>query len=594
MKIIERINTKYRNTSLSNKLIIAMSVAFFILFSLVISFNQYRTINIITKNQSTLSTEILDMKRQNFSTYYNQLESYSLMLRNDSNFMQILSLGNIQNYGDYLYVQNTFKNMFYSRKDILELKLYLVNQGIYYSISRQYPNVESFANPDFTKIKEFVAASKEPSFKYISPSKDNPNNFLKIYRAIINIETQKPQAYIEITVDTSYIENLANSNSQNQDVFCLLDKQGKIYYTNNADIIKNNALANILSTKINSKNNSLLGDFITSLNNINYLFIYSMDTDSDWLLLSMTPTSIVNDAALQTRDITILVIIVALIIAMSAIFMLITTLLKPLETLASQMEKAGSGDFRATINVDGSAEIKHLETKFNSMLSKIDELIEKNYVSELNEKTAKLKALEAQINPHFLYNTLQMISTQAIISNQKDISNMVLALSSMLRYSITDNDIVPLDSEIKHVKAYLTLQKARFDERLSYSLNIENNIEDLLLPKISIMSLVENSIKHGMETTLDRIQVDVNVKLRQGYLVIIVKDSGIGMSEEKLEYIKKQISLEGGQSESIGLSNLADRLRILYDNSATLEIESSEYTGTSVQMRIPVNANMKL
>ncbi|HYE11653.1 MAG TPA: histidine kinase, partial [Patescibacteria group bacterium] len=592
MRVIRWVKLKYKNTTLSSKLIIAMSIAFFILFSLVISFNQYRTIKIITANQSTLSAETLNIKQQNFITYLNQLESYSLMLRNDRTFMQIISLNNIQDYRDMLYMKNVFSNMFYSRKDISELKLYLTNNGTYFSISKKHANMRSHLSPDLAELQEFVEASKWPNFKYVMPSKDDEQSFLKLYRTIINIETQKPLAYIEITMDKSFIEDLANKNSQSQDIFCLLDNNKNLYYTNNPNVIQPETLAEILTAKIKGDSGQASGNFITTLNDVEYLFIYSVDNANGWLLLNMTPTSIVNKTAVETRNITIFMIIIAMIIAMAAIYMLITTLLKPLKTLAAQMEKAGSGDFGAIINIDSSAEIKHLQTKFNSMLLEIDELIEKNYISELNEKTARLKALEAQINPHFLYNTLQMISTQALVSNQKDISNMVLALSSILRYSITDNDIVPLSSEIKHVKAYLTLQQARFDERLSYSLDVENNIEDLLLPKISIMSLVENSIKHGMETTLDKIEINVNVVLRQGFLVITVKDSGIGMGSERLEHVIKQISDEGEQSQSIGLSNLAGRLRILYGNSAALEIESSEDTGTTVKMRIPVNENM--
>lgn len=595
MKLLKLIKNKYINTTLSNKIIIAMSVAFILLFSAIMSFNQSQTIKTITKQQSVLSSEILDLKRQNFIIYYKQLEHYSLMLRNDNYFMQLISSNNIENYSDYVYLQNSFKSMFYSRKDISELTLYFVNQGFCYSISRHYSNIRTLINPDFSKIAEFSKASKGPSYLYVCPVEEDNSNFLKLYRAIIDIQTQKPLAYVEITVDNSYIKKLTNTVSSDEDIFCLLDKNNRLYYTNNNKVIKNFKFGELLpETKSTDEQEPVSESFISSINDIKYLFIYTIDNDKDWVLLKITPIEVVNKPVVQTRNITIIISIISLIIAMFAIFMLTRTLLKPLKVLAFQMDKAGGGDFGATIDVKGSAEIKYLGAKFNSMLLRINELIEKNYVSELKEKTAKLKALEAQINPHFLYNTLQMISTQAIINNQKDISNMVLTLSSMLRYSITDNDVVPLEAEIKHVKDYLTLQKARFEERLCYSINVESNIGDLLIPKISIMSLVENSIKHGMEATLDKIQVDIYVKLRQGYLVAIVNDSGVGMTKEKLEYVRNQINSEGNQAQSIGLSNLADRLRILYDNLAAIEIESIEDKGTFVEMRIPVNSNIKL
>lgn len=594
MKMFTRIKEKYINTSLSNKLIIAICITFSILFLLIIAFNQYRTIKVITNSQSKLSAETLFLKQLNFGTYYNELENYSLMLRSDTNFMQIIGLDDIKEYNDKIYIKNALTNMFYARRDISELKLYLVNEGMNYTISKQYPNIKLAMNPDFNKVKEFAEASKETAFKYIMPAKDGQKNLLKMYRAIINIQDEKTLAYVEITVDNSYINKLIQEvNADNQNVFCLLDKNDNIYNISNPAVIKRESLIKVLHTQIDYKYKQLEGSFITTLDNVKYLFIYSYDRDKGWIFLSMVPINILNKSANETRNISIFMIVIALIISMFAISVLITKLLRPLRVLAEQMEKAGGGDFGATITVDGSAEIKHLESKFNSMLAEIDELIEKSYTAEIKEKTARLKALEAQINPHFLYNTLQMISTQAIINNQKDISNMVLALSSILRYSITDNDMVPLCSEISYVNDYLSLQKARFDERLDYKISIENKIEDLLLPKISIMTMVENSIKHGMETTLDKIQINIEVKIHHGYLVIKVSDNGKGMSPERLEYVIKQIKIEGIKSESIGLSNLADRLHILYGNLGILEIDSIEGEGTTVKMRIPVNENIK-
>ncbi|MDV3427032.1 MAG: ATP-binding protein, partial [Bacillota bacterium] len=120
----------------------------------------------------------------------------------------------------------------------------------------------------------------------------------------------------------------------------------------------------------------------------------------------------------------------------------------------------------------------------------------------------------------------------------------------------------------------------------------ESKIGDLLLPKISIMSLVENSIKHGMETTYENIEIKVDVMLRQGYLVVLVKDNGAGMTPEKLEYVRNQIS-ESAQGQNIGLSNLSGRLKILYNNLASINIESSVNSGTSVEMKIPVKDMIK-
>jgi len=253
------------------------------------------------------------------------------------------------------------------------------------------------------------------------------------------------------------------------------------------------------------------------------------------------------------------------------------------------MKIVGGGNFKVRIEVGGSAEISNLGTQFNSMISRVDDLIEKNYVAELNEKMSRLQALEAQINPHFLNNTLQAISAQAILKKQRSISKMIEALASMLRYSITEGDTMLLSAEIKHVQSYLMLQKARFDDRLDYNIKMDDSLSDFLIPKISILTLVENSINHGLEQSPGRICIKIDILLNRGYLVIKVVDDGCGMSPERLAEIRRQLEYENGMTGSIGLKNLAGRLHILYNGMAKMEIDSTPGKGTVVILYIPLN-----
>jgi two-component system sensor histidine kinase YesM len=303
----------------------------------------------------------------------------------------------------------------------------------------------------------------------------------------------------------------------------------------------------------------------------------------------MIPTNRIDSAVVETRNISLIIAFAALIISLGLILLLIKTLLKPLGVLAEQMKIVGGGNFKVRIKVGGSAEISNLGTQFNSMISRVDELIEKNYVAELNEKMARLQALEAQINPHFLNNTLQAISAQAIMKKQRGISKMIEALASMLRYSITEGDSMLLSAEIKHVQSYLMLQKARFDERLDYNIKMDESLSDFLIPKISILTLVENSVNHGLEQSPERICINIDILLDKGYLVIKVVDDGCGMSPEKLTEIRRQLEYENGMTGGIGLKNLAGRLHILYNGMAKMEIDSTPGKGTVVILYIPLN-----
>jgi two-component system sensor histidine kinase YesM len=526
--------------------------------------------------------ELLELKKQNFIAYFNQLGDYSLALRNDESFVRIIGSTEIGDYTNILYIKSLLRNMYYSRKDITELKLYLVNSRYAYTISRRQPNIktEEGRSPDLPDTKDL----EEGNYMYVMPPANAPEDTLKIWRTIINISDKKPLAYVEITVDDSFLSNLADIK-ETGDLFLLLDTRGRLYYANDNIILNDKIPASLTGYTNNQKN----GNFIYEINDESYLAIYSRIDNTDFVLFNLIPTNRIDSAVVETRNISLIIAFAALIISLGLILLLIKTLLKPLGVLAEQMKIVGGGNFKVRIKVGGSAEISNLGTQFNSMISRVDELIEKNYVAELNEKMARLQALEAQINPHFLNNTLQAISAQAIMKKQRGISKMIEALASMLRYSITEGDSMLLSAEIKHVQSYLMLQKARFDERLDYNIKMDESLSDFLIPKISILTLVENSVNHGLEQSPERICINIDILLDKGYLVIKVVDDGCGMSPEKLTEIRRQLEYENGMTGSIGLKNLAGRLHILYNGMAKMEIDSTPGKGTVVILYIPLN-----
>ena len=227
------------------------------------------------------------------------------------------------------------------------------------------------------------------------------------------------------------------------------------------------------------------------------------------------------------------------------------------------------------------------------MILHINDLINKNYISQINEKTARLIALEAQLNPHFLYNTLQAISTEAILSGNKKIPPMINAIASMLRYSIKDGDFSLLEQELKYVSDYLFLQQSRFDEHLGYELLIDEETRKITIPKISILTLVENSILHGMEEEVSQIRIWVETSLEDDLLKICVRDNGCGMNPEKLDALKSRLreSVEHRNETGIGLTNLYSRLTLLYNGLADMKIESTYLKGTAVTLLIPYEEN---
>jgi two-component system sensor histidine kinase YesM len=207
---------------------------------------------------------------------------------------------------------------------------------------------------------------------------------------------------------------------------------------------------------------------------------------------------------------------------------------------------------------------------------------------KLAEKNAILKALEAEINPHFLYNALQAISTRALKSGDAAIADMVDALALTLRYCISGKDIVKLREELQHIENYLVLQKARFGDRLQVAYELEEEALDLSVPKLSVQSLVENAIKHALEKVSGRVTIVIRCERKDGGCVLSVADNGPGIPPDRLREIRQMLEAgwEDREGGSIGLQNLGTRLKLIYGEAARLEIRTDE-AGTEMRIVLP-------
>lgn len=321
----------------------------------------------------------------------------------------------------------------------------------------------------------------------------------------------------------------------------------------------------------------------------NYLLVRTQSESAGLHLLCFTPLSYIDS---QFNDIQTSIILSGVLIwffAILTIYLLLRFLTAPLKTLAEKMRRTGDGDFHTSLHAGGSKEVTELSDSFNSMVSQIDQLINRTYLAELSEKNAQITALEAQINPHFLYNTLQAISTEALINDQFQIHKMITSLASNLRYTIKDGDLVSLKREMEYVTNYIFLQKMRRTDILRFKKDIEPGIEEFLVPKISLHTLVENSIIHGTGKNTGQITIYISAKQQDDKIILLVRDDGCGIPEAKLEDLRQSLATQKPNSagKSIGLANLYIRLQLLYDDPAIMQINSKENSYTEVILTLP-------
>ena len=235
----------------------------------------------------------------------------------------------------------------------------------------------------------------------------------------------------------------------------------------------------------------------------------------------------------------------------------------------------------------GDDEIGRLAGSFNHMVSNIKDLIEKVYLTQLGKKEAEFNALQSQINPHFMYNTLETVNMMAILDGSYEISDILTAFGKILRVNLDQkHNIIPLFRELEYIKNYLMIVQMRDPELFTFKLNAQPEAENCLIPKLTLQPIVENSILHGFKEKMSKRRLTVNAAVENGRLIITVEDDGKGMTGEKLEYVRQSLELEEslGRSASIGLNNVSERCQLYFGESFSMEIESRRGAGTRVRL----------
>ena len=266
---------------------------------------------------------------------------------------------------------------------------------------------------------------------------------------------------------------------------------------------------------------------------------------------------------------------------------------KPLKKLCKAMESFEQGDFSQKIEVTTGDEVGEAAACFNQMVEAIHELINNNYVMALKEKESELNALQAQINPHFLYNTLDSLYWQAVNEGNDGIADDIIALSNLFRLVLGQGSaIISVESEKSLVEQYLHIQKMRFSDDLEYKIEMTDEILERKIPKLILQPFVENAVVHGYEKTGECCVVSVMGWHEDNWLIFKICDDGIGMNEKQLKEIWEVPDEKRYAGQRIGryaIRNVKERLDLMYHSNFVLEIESKQGKGTCVTIKIPWN-----
>lgn len=271
--------------------------------------------------------------------------------------------------------------------------------------------------------------------------------------------------------------------------------------------------------------------------------------------------------------------------------MLSNIVTRPLQKLSAAMEQFKQGDFNQQVEVLTRDEIGEVTECFNRMVEDIRDLIDKNYVLTLKERESELDILQAQINPHFLYNALDSLYWKALGSGNEEIGEDILSLSQLFRLVLNrGNGIVTVRLEMELLERYLHIQKMRFGKRLKYEFKLEPAVLEEEIPKLILQPFVENAIVHGFEKGESDFLLTITGRREGDYMTFSIVDSGVGMSEKQLQAIWESPDTRQYASQRIGkyaIKNIKERLELVYKENYQLQIESREGQGTTVRIKVP-------
>ena len=294
----------------------------------------------------------------------------------------------------------------------------------------------------------------------------------------------------------------------------------------------------------------------------------------------------VNESFRQMVRITVITAGLVFLAALAAGWVLSRLLSRPLQQLETAMEQfEQDADHFAFQAVRGTREVQNLSDSFGHMVGRIQQLMTTVREEEIILRKTELKALQAQINPHFLYNTLDSIAWMCERGKNADAVRMVHALARLFRISISrGHELIPIEKELQHAEAYLQIQKYRYKNQFTYHFTVDESCLHCLCNKITLQPIIENAIVHGLDLMVDSGHIEITVKPDGDDILLIVADDGIGMEPEQVAALLQN---EPSDRTGIGVKNVNDRLRIYFGADYGISIESAPYEGTTVTIRTP-------
>ncbi|MFK7693281.1 sensor histidine kinase [Paenibacillus sp. HJGM_3] len=405
------------------------------------------------------------------------------------------------------------------------------------------------------------------------------------------IAAREIRSYSNTNFDLAHLGTLVIRINIDQIVKDLASEEGDLVLTSGGEVIYPRQ-PDMDVSRISSPIDSDRGYAIEEIGGEEYFIAHIRSRNTGWTYLNVTPFHQIFNSILFIKQLVVFVFIGIFVLVILLGIRFSRSLTRPIDDLIVRMKLAEKGNFEeanvmAAPDVRlGMDEIGLLHRTFRFMIDRINWLIKENYSNRLLLKETEFKALQAQINPHFLYNTLESINWMAKVNRQPVISEMTEALGFLLRNSVDMKEpMITIGEELDIVRSYVTIQQYRFEDRLEFELDVPQALLGRPLPKLTLQPLLENAIHYALEPTIDPCHITIRGREESDFLLLTVEDTGAGMAPDTLERLRSgQLQTKG---KGIGLLNIDERIKLAFGEQYGIRIESEPGQGTRITIALP-------
>lgn len=532
---------------------------------------------VLTEGSLSLLTQNImiyleDLDRLTYAPYLNQRLLDALAVKSSSKYDSLdiytkkETLDEIDNMLSY--------NLEMSRYDIASAIL-ITRDGTPFVSCGKWQNVaikNNYVYPEQKWFKDAVAANGRAAFISSHPqdylSTPLASQVFSVARLVKDPVTQNNLAVLMADADTVVLERILNKVTFNvSSIVSIFDEKDNLIYSTRP--LSHEMMTQILDKApvIKEKKDS-------------YVQVSRPVDRANWNIVVLFSHS---ELMLKFRLIYVIGILFAvgeLILAFSLFYVLSQIITRPFKGMMKTMKEVEKGNLQVSLDIKGNDEISRLGRALNQMVRRLNELIDREYRAELSKRNAEYHALQSQIQPHFLYNTLNGLIGLNRLGRRDDLEEAIISLTGMLRYTLEHGDWSTISEEFVLLQRYCDLQKLRFENRLEFIIEYPEEVSNFKIPKLLLQPLVENSVIHGAEPLKRKVCITVRagIEAKEGmdYLAITAEDDGIGFNVAEVS-----------TGKSVGLSNVRERLQLAY-NTACMSINSRRDSGTQIIISIPV------